>query len=147
MGATRNEMLIWEGKDNKQLTTETSIRRRLDKYLRRALIVEGRAGKHGARAIDISALFSSASHSTLFHIYISRGLNKSVVHSLLCCRRHRSDAQRTINVSVRLFPDQRDGRPRSRDESAELKNYTRSLARRGASALWKSYYFSICPSL
>lgn len=41
MGATRNEMLIWEGKDNKQLTSELSIRRRLDKYLRRALILKG----------------------------------------------------------------------------------------------------------
>lgn len=55
MGATRNEMLIWKGKDNKQLTTELSIRRRLDKYLRRALILEGRAGKHGLRAIEITA--------------------------------------------------------------------------------------------
>lgn len=55
MGATRNEMLIWKGKDNKQLTTELSIRRRLDKYLRRALILEGRAGKHSLRAIEITA--------------------------------------------------------------------------------------------
>lgn len=55
MGATWNEMLIWKGKDNKQLTTELSIRRRLDKYLRRALILEGRAGKHGLRAIEITA--------------------------------------------------------------------------------------------
>lgn len=54
MGATQNEMLIWEGKDNKQLTTELSIRRRLDKYLRRALILEGWVSKH-KRPIDISA--------------------------------------------------------------------------------------------
>lgn len=45
LGAIRNEILIWKGKDNKQLTTELSIRRRLDKYLRRALILEERAGK------------------------------------------------------------------------------------------------------
>lgn len=55
MGATWNEMLIWKGKDNKQLTTELSIRRRLDKYLRRALILEGQASKHGLRAIEITA--------------------------------------------------------------------------------------------
>lgn len=46
MGATRNEMLIWEGKDNKQLTSELSIRRRLDKYLRRALILKGWVSKY-----------------------------------------------------------------------------------------------------
>lgn len=60
MGATRNEMLIWKGKDNKQLTTELSIRRRLDKYLRRALILEGRASKH-ARERSRSRPVDSAS--------------------------------------------------------------------------------------
>lgn len=41
-----------KGKDNKQLATELSIRRRLGKYLRRALIFKGREGKHESRAIE-----------------------------------------------------------------------------------------------
>lgn len=85
LGATRNEMLIWKGKDNKQLTTELSIRRRLDKYLRRALILEERAGKQAKSDRDHGLLTRPPATRRRRPPNIGCGPTKNLEHSRAPC--------------------------------------------------------------
>lgn len=85
LGAIRNEILIWKFKDNKQLTTELSIRRRLDKYLRRALILEERAGKQAKSDRDHGLLTRPPATRRRRPPNIGCGPTKNLEHSRAPC--------------------------------------------------------------